>query len=611
MINKNRFAVLLLVLILFFPITAAAENITMRAADEIESGAEGYSRTVFSGTEVEEFPLEVVDTVAGDMENDLILIKASGEKIDEIGGIAAGMSGSPVYIEDELIGAISYGWETGAEYALVTPIKQMLNLLSEENGLGPGQDTPEDAQPLGTPLLVDGLEGRALEKFREEIDFLQFQDYKVISGSRSDGQSGANYEAVPGSAVAVQLVKGDINVSALGTLTHLQKDRILALGHPFTNRGVVNLMLSGAKINQIIPGNGSIPFKLGAPLPDLLGVVQEDRRAGLAGKINNFPHIIPLRLDIKDMSRGIDQQMKMNLINDQDYLTSLGTSVLLQGMDNTIDRIGAGTSRVEIEILGTGLPNNRIRKENVYFSQNDIAAASLYDAAELLNLISFNPFSRVRIFDIKVDIDIYREKRNAILQRAEVLNREIYPGDTLDIEIDFLPYRREQISKNIELQLPKNIEPGSMILMIDGGYTIPYGDFYNIPDDNGEENDYEVFREGYRNLSEMLNDFLELPRNDEIIVQLAPRYGSMPLDHRDENEEEPEVFDFFEDDIIEIIETDFVMEGSLQLDIEILSPDEDENQKTDDIEEPQNFEENFEKGANDQENKQNNQETGE
>ncbi len=535
-------------------VMAAVSTAEFISLEEIEPGMSGTARTVFQGVEVEEFPLTIIDIVKGNVNDDLILIKAYGEKIEETGGIASGMSGSPVYIEGRLAGAISYGWHTGQEYALVTPIERMLKLKS---GLLTALPEHGEVKPLKSPLIVSGLSGRALEKFKKEIPLHEFE---VIPGGIQ--RELPEVDLKPGSAVAVKMVRGDINVAALGTLTHIENDKILAMGHPFTNRGKVSYLLSMAEIHQIIPGNNGLPFKLGSPFYDIIGTIETDRAAGIAGRLNVFPRIIPLQFKTTDIDRNFEQQVNVQLINDQSFLTSLGSSIALQAIDSSLDRIGEGTANVKIKLMGQGLPSGQVVRENLFQSDYDIAVMALAELTELFNLLVVNPFFRVRIFDIKVELEVTGQNKRAVLQRAKILNEKLMPGDNLKLELELQPYRQEEKIKEVEIKIPESIETGPASLLIEGGFTRGRSFFHEELSLEEQPEGYEVYREGYRNLDEMLASFLARPTNDEIIIELYPAAGRS-VRNAGENEQSEDVF---MDDIIKLIKSDYVMEGSLYLD---------------------------------------------
>ncbi|MFW5719037.1 MAG: SpoIVB peptidase S55 domain-containing protein, partial [Halanaerobium sp.] len=198
--------------------------------DEVEAGMTGYGKTVFSGSKIEEFEIEVVDVMDNrSLEEDLILIKLTGDKTEDFGGIASGMSGSPIYIEDQLIGAIGYGWNNSDHrFGLVTPIERMLKLLDNneiEKRSGNISDLEFDLDEFSpgkniirssSPIMVSGIKGRALERLEDNLSELNL-DVVPSPGIKEADKS--DREPEPGEAVAVQLVRGDISVASIGTLT--------------------------------------------------------------------------------------------------------------------------------------------------------------------------------------------------------------------------------------------------------------------------------------------------------------------------------------------------------------------------------------------------------
>ncbi|MEJ6951263.1 SpoIVB peptidase S55 domain-containing protein [Natronospora cellulosivora (SeqCode)] len=597
--KKLSFIFALIFLIIPIMTVEATEIMTL---DEIEPGMKGVARTVFHAYEVEEFPLTIIDIVSQTgNSSDLILFKAEGKKIDDVGGIASGMSGSPVYIDGKLIGAIAYGWSlSDHRFAMIKPIEEMLKLL--EN---PKQEAIENQllDQLRTPIYLSGFTGRSLDRLKKEFEGLGFE---VL---QSGGVSRHNTETLPlepGSAVAVQLARGDVNVASIGTLTYLDEDNhILAFGHSFLNKGDVEYILSRAYINTIIPSIQT-PFKLGAASNDIIGIVDVDRGAGVAGRLDNFPRIIPLRVSVSDEERKIENTVNVQLVRDEDLLTSLITNISLQTIDSTLDRIGRGTANVNYKITAKGLPDFGIERSNVFYSRHDIAAVALYEVYRIINIITSNPFQEVNFIDIQLDIEIENEDRVALIQEAKVLNEIINPGDTVDIELTLLPYRSEPFSKMVSIELPDDVNTGIATLLIDGGLT---GESYQmIPDQiAGQDETNRAIIEGYKDLDSIIEDFLERPKNNDLILKLYPGY-SMPVynypteeteeleeDENQENiqdEEELEIdkqdedYIYAEDDsnnisediealskdssdIRKVVSTDYVLEGSLIMDINI------------------------------------------
>jgi len=594
----NRYIKTLFVILLFLTILSTnvlAENPSIISIDKLQPGQKGIAKTVFAGTEIEEFPVEVVNIVKGQrIESNLILIKAFGDIIDKIGGIASGMSGSPVYIEGKLAGAISYKWENSEhKYALVTPIQEMLDLKKQ------GKDLSfyDELNTVQTPIMVAGLNGRSLDNLK---DGLAIKDSRIISGLSASHHLNTNedFKFKAGSAVAVQLIRGDVSVASIGTVTLVDKGYVYAFGHPFLNKGESNYLMSGAYIDAIIPSQ-SQPFKVGSPLDELLGIVQSDRNAGILGRIDQFPNIIPLTVEVKDNSLKTSRVVRTQIVNDEKMLRELGSSVILESIDSTLDRIGEGTSKVNIAVTGSNLPEGKIEKENMYYSNNDIAVATLIDYNRLMDLIVRNSFKEINIFDIKVNIEVDKTDDIALIEEAEILDKDIYPGDTLYLKLVLRPYRANAISRELSIEIPEDINIGMATLSLSAGY----GNLLDSRDNQEEENDMNrAVIEGYKSFEELIEDYLEAPMNNEITLQVYPAFisqdqagieekaeGSEVEDSNDVQEKETDTGDDQSEaaepeekpEIKKKIYTDYVLEGSLALDFEVKEkPDNEKETKT-------------------------------
>ncbi|WP_125987792.1 SpoIVB peptidase S55 domain-containing protein [Halocella sp. SP3-1] len=588
----------LLIMILISGFSVAEEIMPLT---EIEAGMQGKAKTVFYGDKVEEFPVEIIDIMPDQgLNRDLILIRAGGEKIDEIGGIAAGMSGSPVYIEGKLIGAIGYGWSfSEGNYALVTPIEDMLALINSEDNEGIENSNLAE-RGLSTPLLVSGLTGRSFDRLKKDLESLglELTPYNVSTGGRAELKT----KLEPGSAVAVQLVRGDINIGSIGTVSYLDESgNILAFGHPFFNKGEVDYMLSSATIRGVIPSMQQ-PFKLGSPNKELLGSITVDRGAGIAGKLEKYSRVIPLRIRVSDQEREVENKVNAQLIRDEDLITSLVTNIGLESLDATLDRIGEGTARTRFKITANGLPELSIERENMYYSRHDIASLALLDLYQVMDIITGNPFQEVNLIDIQYDVEVDHTAQVALVQEARVINQEIRPGDQVEVEVILHPYRGEVFTKNVMIEIPEDTQPGMASMVIDGGFT---GQSYqHLPEDSTQEDDLnQAVVQGYKDFPSIIEDYLEKPKNNDLIIQVHPGYTPDDIEAEDENkqgheagdqederkenkEESPENTaapdqeskeegeridnrEIEETEIKEIVETDYVLEGNLSLDINI------------------------------------------
>ncbi|MFN2340934.1 MAG: SpoIVB peptidase S55 domain-containing protein [Halanaerobium sp.] len=597
-IKKVLFYILIVLILTNAPVLAAEKIMPLA---EVEAGMTGYGKTVFSGSEIEKFEIEIIDVLDNrSLDENLILIKLTGDKVEEYGGIAAGMSGSPIYLNDKIIGAIGYGWNNSDHrFGLVTPIERMLKLLEDNNiekSSGDFSDLDIDLKEFApeekiikseSPIMVSGISGRALDRLEKNLAELNLD---VIPSSGIEEADKSNERPEPGEAVAAQLVRGDISVASIGTLTYVDQGQFLAFGHPFTNRGEVNYLLSRAHINAVIPSSEQ-PFKLGSPYNRLLGSVTQDRGAGIAGRIDTYPRITPLYISISENGQLL-REVSLQIINDEYLFSSLSNSAALQAVDSALDRIGPGSAESKLKIMGRGLPELQVESTNMYYSQNDIGSMALYDFSQLLDLILTNPFKEINLIDIRLELDFNRSDSVALIQEAKVLNEEIYPGDELQVEVTLHRYRNGTETKILNMKVPEDVEPGIATLFIDGGYT---GETMR-PDETapmqsqGGLNEAEI--SGHKSFESMLDSYLDSPDNNDLILQLYPSYAAPiyqesseeaprenfakdeeddeNMENAEQNREEAGNYGEMEEEIKERHSTGYVLEGSLNLDLEIL-----------------------------------------
>jgi hypothetical protein len=563
----------------------------------------GTGRTVLKGNKIEEFDVEVVSVLTDQPGQDLILVKTSGDVIDRTGGIASGMSGSPVYIDGKLIGAVGYGWQLADhKIGMVTPIESMLDIfeldkkiesedvinLKEPIKIGDreykriyfSEDSQEVvdkdtmlATAVSTPLMVSGIKGRAKDRLAESLD-----DYKLVpvnGGGLSPSVEDTDLE--PGSAVAVQLVRGDINVSAIGTVTYREGNKILAFGHPFLSKGSVNYLLSSAYIHQMVTSI-KMPFKLGSP-GELKGIITQDRTAGIAGKVNEFPNVVPLEVNVFDHNLNKKEKYNLQIVQNEDLIEGLASSAVLQAIDSTIDRTGEGTAKVSIEILGNKLPDNIINLENLYYSPNDIAATSLSDFLQSLSLILHNPFTKVNLANIKFNVDIEKRAKVALIEEIKLDKEKVAPGEEVEAEITLRPYRDNLITKKVKLEIPDDIKAGKFEVHVFSGQEANLNRFTPQEEEKSSKSNL------VKSLDELIEVYQKHNKNNQFVIELRPSYtppSNSHLENSEEKAKDEEVqeaedvkeksFEFVE----KAVETDYVLEGTLMEKIEVITKEETE-----------------------------------
>ncbi len=549
---KHKLLRLLLVAILILAATTVRASDDIMPVDQVEDGMEGTGRTVVRGTEIEEFDVEILSIVEDPgLNHNLILIETSGDLMDGTGGISEGMSGSPIYVDDQLIGAIGYGWEmANHKIGLVTPIESMLEIfdlddvmndekeldLSEPLEIGDNaynklefshdheQEIDDEtllATPVETPLMVGGLSGRSKDMVGDIFSEYNMDLTPFSGGGGSVDDLEDEVDLKPGSAVAAQLVRGDIDVSAVGTMTYRDDDKILAFAHPFLSQGKADYMLSSAYIHEMITSE-RMPFKIGSPI-GLEGAITQDRSAGIAGEIGQFPKVVTMEVNVIDRNIGRERKFNLEIVQNEEFLNELSMAAALQAIDNTIDRRGSGTSKVNMEIFANNLDENIISKENYFYSDGDIAAVSLMDYITLMGLITANPYKDINLANIKLDIEVEESDRIALVEEIKLDETEAVPGEKIEGEIFLQPYRDEIVSEEIEVKIPEDVKPGSFDVVAFSGQEANYDRVYRREYEEVEEDEIA-------SMSDVVGLFEEQLKNNQLLVEMIPHYGH----HEDE-----------------------------------------------------------------------------
>ena len=604
-LNKNICIKIIFILLILFSlnVNVTSSNDLFMSTSEIKPGMKGIGKTVFHGTQIETFQVDIIDIVKGEGGiSHFILANLSGDKIKEGGGISEGMSGSPVYIDDRLIGAVSSAWEMSEHnICLITPIHEMLEIfkfpynnhqtISQEykinNSLcftGENENKiivkntmennsfPELAEreeiifyPVVSPIIINGIKGRTLERLS---NFLKKFNLMPIQGIGFNENNEINFQEVgerpsnkieAGSAIGIQLTRGDVNITSIGTVTYREGDKVLALGHPFLKKGEVSFLLSAVYIYHSLP-NMVMPFKLGAPL-NLVGKIVQDREAGILAILNSYPRIIPLKIQVTNINTELSYQTGVQIINDYDLLEPLVSNITVQAIDNALDRIGLGTAQVEIEIKGEREGQELFRK-NMYYSSDDIAIQAITEMPEIVDLIVNNYFEMVNLTEINIDIKIDNKKKIGKIEEIVLENSSIKPGDYLEAKIKIRPFLEELIEKMLTIQIPSDTPPGEALLMVNGGGEL----------DNQQEEFVNSGKQDYKSLEEILKDISDRPRGNQIIGEVII-YSDEITSEKETSEDGLKKKEEEENLLISKIETDMVIEGYLEIPFTIENSD--------------------------------------
>ena len=513
---------------------------------EVKPGMTGIGKTVFHGTKIEDFGVQIIDVMEGEGGiNNFILAYLSGEKIEAGGGISEGMSGSPIYIDGKLVGAVSHAWEMSEHnLCLLTPIQEMLKIFDLSTKNDKDQGGSNIFCPTTSSVVVSGLKGRSLNLLSSSLSKynlkpIQGTTYGLEKIDLQEVGEASSSRIEAGSAIGIQLSRGDVNIASLGTVTYREGDKILAFGHPFLRKGEVSFLLSSAYIYHSLP-NIVMPFKLGAPL-NLVGKVTQDREAGILGEINAFPFIIPLKIKVDNLDLSLPSSlMQVQLVNDYDLLEPLVSAITVQAIDNALDRVGAGTAQVAIE-LKDKKKGKYLYRENMYYNSQDIAIQSISEIPEIFEAIINNYFEEVNLDQIDIDIKIESEKKVGRIEEVTLEDSSLKPGDCLNARIKIKPFREDWIEKTLSIKLPSDMPQGEAWLLISGG-----GDFAN---QRGIEISTSQEQKIYKSLDEVCKDITDKPKGNQIIGEIKVYSKELSSDEE------------IGDSLISKIETNMVIEG--------------------------------------------------
>jgi hypothetical protein len=476
----------------------AAEKLSVPTMplSEVKAGMTGEAYTVFQGTQPEKMGVEVLGVLrnmAGP-KGDVILVRLTGAKA-EYTGVVAGMSGSPVYIDGKLVGALAYriGEFSKEPIGGVTPIASMLEIsefdkspeqeasraqpatpaVAPEPTAGPGMPTSAEPvpvasylKPIATPLVFNGYSEDAIRRFAP-----QFAAAGVVpvmgAGSSSDQPQPEPIE--PGSSVGAVLVRGDMDIAATCTVTYIDADHLLACGHPFLNFGQVQMPMTKSTVLATLasPANA---FKI-ASTTETIGSFVQDRHTGILGRFGKTPEMIPVTINFHGIARP--RSYHMEVMNN----ARLTPAVMMASVYNAIQGINEYGEDTTFRVSGTisvaGFAKLEIN--DMYApgdGQNPTAATIATSLGERFNRIFENPSSRPDIMGVVFDIDLVPERRVAHLESARTDLTEARPGDEITVETVLRPYRGERIVRQIPVRIPTSTPRGVLRILVSDGDTL-------------------------------------------------------------------------------------------------------------------------------------------
>ncbi len=469
---------------------------------DVRPGLTGIGRTVFSGNRIEEFQVQIL----GVLENltprqSIILAKLSGGPLAET-GVLQGMSGSPVYINGKLLGAVALGFPFSRQaIAGIQPIEQMLapdgaaadrkevanqfrngfidvqTLSSSSNADEMPGVTPSlgHLKQIFTPLSLSGITPRTVQVFADGFRRLGFDPQQgVSSGSPASQNFGGR--VAPGSMISVQLLSGDMSVSADGTVTYVDGNKVYAFGHRFLDSGPTELPFARADVVALLPSLNS-SFKLSAAR-EWVGTITSDLSTAIAGEIGKVTRTIPMVVSVRSPS-GKAHDYHMQVVNDRLMTPFLVQTAMFSAIDATERTVGGGTLRVNGAITFEGA-TEPLRIRDIFVSDAGVAQQGSAEAVVPMGFVLGAGFQGLRPKEIRYSIESITKKQQLRIAQAWVSRGQVRPGETL--EVNFLLQGEDgfETTKAASYRLPAGLPLGALNITVSDALTLNSPDFAGL-----------------------------------------------------------------------------------------------------------------------------------
>ncbi len=444
--------------------------------DQVKPGMQGYAYTIFAGDQVEKFELEVLGVMPNFLgpKQSIILVQLKGQKVEHT-GVVAGMSGSPVYLDGKLAGALSLklGIFTKEPIAGVTPIADVISggtfaspisaaqiaPLPAEAAMRAGVQNGAALQSIETPLVFSGFQPRAIEKFAPQLSSYGF----VAAQGGTTPARPDDAKLAPGDMAGMVLVQGDASINSACTVTAVQADRVFLCGHPFLSLGDVQMPMARSRVvatlssdlasTKIVNVGGSI------------GTITGDHLTAVTGKLGAAPAMIPMELDMKTPLG--EKNLHFELVNHPKLTPLLVAITAFSGLtQNAV--YGEGTTlRMSGEIKLKGHP--AVQLENTFAPGDSLNPDGLQIALALMGgftRIFANTFETPVVEKISLRVESVAGRQSYTIDSAWLEKGEATPGETLRVRVLLRPYRGAARIEETTVRVPDQIGHGTMLRVL-------------------------------------------------------------------------------------------------------------------------------------------------
>jgi hypothetical protein len=478
---------------------AVTGTVAVWRVEDIRPGMKGHGLSVFKGTTIERFEVEIIGVLKNTSPGrDMVLARLSGCDLERT-GVIAGMSGSPVYVQGKLVGAVAYAWAYGKDpIAGITPFSQMAEYAVQQinqpaspkftqrqvlpgpivvNGQSYGSvgiaadagSAGKDGMwmvPLRTPLAATGFSARSLSLLQERLGGSEVFPVQTGGVARHVKDKEADAPLKPGSPLAVSLVTGDFDLSGIGTLTHIDGHRVYGWGHPFMSLGGCELPMMSGYIHTIYPRQ-TVSFKMGSPLK-MIGTMDADTSTCIAGTLGRQADMMPITATVQRDPSSPPKTFRCEIVRQKLLLPQLVFAVLTNSVDMEGELPEELTAEMDLQIEIEGHAPILIRD---VFSGSTYAGSrapvALYSqVAAVLQTLLVNPYQEVRLKSITCETRFYGVRTYAEIDGVQLHNEVYAPGETLKATVYLQPYKGRREKVTVALPLPANMPEGSYTAFI-------------------------------------------------------------------------------------------------------------------------------------------------
>jgi hypothetical protein len=494
--------------------------------EAIRPGMEGTARTVFQGDRMEEFRVEILGVLKNAVgpQQDLILARLHGDTV-EFTGVVAGMSGSPVYVDGKLVGALSYrvGQFAREPIAGITPIVDMVKVAGPARplaggaaapdllgrflagsrgsaapgaasavpggpgsgdggaggpgagmvpaGAGAGPDgvwspaLPPGLQPIGVPLACSGCDPGVLRYY---APIFRAAGLEPVTGGGVEGD-GEPMPLVPGSPIGGALVTGDLSMTGIGTLTHVEGSRVYAFGHPLLGSGPLRMPMTQARV-LVTFASSAASFKIANATPPV-GTIVQDGLTAIVGEVGDPPATLPVTVGVTTAAGR--REFRYQVLRHRAWSPVLVALSAANSLVRTTDYDAAATLAVRARVAMEG--REAVAYEELYATPNPTQPVHLQAANEigsLVNVVYNNRFEEPVVRSAEVEIEALPEGRIATVAWLRASRSDLRPGETFRVTAGLRPFRGEERRVDFEVAVPEDAAGGDVEIIVGSGPAI-------------------------------------------------------------------------------------------------------------------------------------------